>query len=75
MSRISRESQDVERAQAELKTAVDRGDEVSRALEADLQAVAARWDEGRDQALERVLIKPKRGGISVQLVALVWIPQ
>jgi hypothetical protein len=30
--------------------------------------------EARDEPLERVLVKPKRGGTSVQLVALVWIP-
>ena len=45
--------------------------ECQAALEADLAAVQAEWDPA-DTALERVVVKPKRGGVSVQLVALVW---
>ena len=45
-----------------------------REVEADLQAVAAEWDLSAE-VLERVLVKPKRGGVSVQLVALAWVPR
>jgi hypothetical protein len=27
------------------------------------------------EELERVLVKPKRGGVAVHLVALTWIPR
>ena len=75
MGRIGRESQDVGRAQEGLSVAIAKRDEVARALDADLHAIATRWDQARDESLERVLLKPKRGGVSVQLVALVWMPR
>jgi hypothetical protein len=74
MGRIGRETQDVERAKAELQAVTAKRDELTRTLESELQAIADRWD-ARDEPLERVLVKPKRGGISVQLVALVWLPK
>ena len=74
MGRIGREADDVQRAQAEVKAAVEKRDELAKALEADLQAIADRWNVA-DEPLERVLLKPKRGGVSVQLVALVWLPR
>jgi hypothetical protein len=73
MSRIGREAQDVARAEAEVQALRDKRDELARAMDAELQAVSDRWD-ARDEPLESVLVKPKRGGISVQLVALVWVP-
>jgi hypothetical protein len=42
-------------------------------LEDDLAAVTADWDLSKEP-LDRVLVKPKRGGVSVQLVTLVWVP-
>ena len=42
-------------------------------METDLQSVSADWDLS-NEPFERVLVKPKRGGVSVQLVALVWVP-
>jgi len=74
MSRIGRESEDVSRAQANLDAARQQRDDLNAALQADLQAVSTEWDLSSDP-LTRVLIKPKRGGVSVQLVALVWVPQ
>jgi uncharacterized damage-inducible protein DinB len=74
MGRIGRESQDVARAQDELNATTAKRDELARTLDAELQSIAARWDEARDEELERILVKPKRGGVSVQLVALVWLP-
>jgi Skp family chaperone for outer membrane proteins len=75
MGRIGRESQDVARAQGELKATIEKRDALAQTLDAELQAIAARWDQARDEPLERLLIKPKRGGVSVQLVALVWTPR
>ncbi len=74
MGRIGREADDVQRAQAEVNAAVEKRDELAKALEADLQAIGDRWNVA-DEPLERVLLKPKRGGVSVQLVALVWLPR
>jgi hypothetical protein len=70
--RVSRASQDVVRAEAEVTARRAKRDEVAQALEQELQTIAARW-EARDAPLDRVLVKPKRGGVSVQLVALVWL--
>ena len=36
-------------------------------MQEDLQAVTADWDLS-NEPFERVLVKPKRGGVSVQLV-------
>jgi hypothetical protein len=72
--RVGREAKDVARAQSELAALEAKRDEIAAALERDLQAIADDW-ERRDEPLDRVLVKPKRGGVSVQLVALVWVPR
>jgi hypothetical protein len=72
--RVTRASQDVVRAEAEVTALRQKRDEIARALEEELHAISAQWD-ARDAPLERVVIKAKRGGVSVQLVALVWLPQ
>ena len=72
--RVTRASQDVVRAEAEVTALRQKRDDIARALEEELLAISAQWD-ARDAPLERVVVKPKRGGVSVQLVALVWLPQ
>ena len=47
--------------------------ELESSMQADIAAVSADWDSTKEP-FERVLVKPKRGGVSVQLVALVWVP-
>ncbi len=74
MGRVGRESQDVARASENVTAIRQQLDDMQAALEADLQAVAAEWDVSAE-AFERVLVKPKRGGVSTQLVALTWIPR
>ncbi len=73
-SRIGRETQDVGRAKANADALRLQLDGQQAALEADLQDVASEW-EGTADTLNRVLVKPKRGGVSVQLVGLVWVPK
>ena len=73
-SRAGRATQDVIRAASELTALREKRDELARALEQDLETISAQWD-AREEPLERVIVKPKRGGVSVQLVALVWLPQ
>lgn len=74
MGKIGRESQDVARATETVAALTQQLAELQAALEADLQAVSARWDVS-SEVFERVLVKPKRGGVSVQLVALAWVPR
>ncbi len=73
MSRVGKESQDVTRASENVAALKAQESELQAAMEADLQAVSADWDLS-NEPFERVLVKPKRGGVSVQLVALVWVP-
>jgi hypothetical protein len=72
--RIGRATQDVARAQAEVAALTVKRDELAQTIQRELDAIAAQWD-AREEPLERVVVKPKRGGVSVQLVALVWLPR
>ena len=74
VGRLGREEKDVERAGAELRSQQDKHAKLTRTLDEELEAIGARWD-ARHEPLERVLVKPRRGGTSVQLVGLVWIPR
>ena len=74
MGKIGKEAQDVTRASETVAALTGQRRDLQAALEADLQAVAAEWDRSAE-ALERVLVKPRRGGVSVQLVALAWVPR
>ncbi len=74
MSRIGRESEDVARADANVGAIQQQLDDLNASLESELQKVGEQWDVQTD-TLDRALIKPKRGGVSVQLVALAWVPR
>ena len=71
--RIGRESADVARASQDLEKEKRELAEVQQQLADETAALAAQWDLS-NEPLDRVLVKPKRGGVSVQLVALVWVP-
>ena len=73
MGRISKESQDVARATENVSALKTQLSELETAMQDDLQAVTSEWDLS-NEPFERVLVKPKRGGVSVQLVSLVWVP-
>ena len=74
MGKVGREAQDVTRASENVSALTQQLHDLQAALDADLQAVSAEWDLST-APLERVLVKPKRGGVSVQLVALAWVPR
>jgi hypothetical protein len=74
VGRIGRAAQDVERAKVEVAELQTKRDELNHTLEDELSAIGARWD-AHHEPLERVVVRPKRGGVSVQLVALVWVPK
>ena len=73
MGRISKEAQDVTRAAENVAALKTQLAELEAEMQDDLRAVTADWDLS-NEPFERVLVKPKRGGVSVQLVALVWTP-
>ena len=73
VGRMSRESADVARAEANVEALTQQLADLQAALEADLQTVGEEWDPAADE-LERVVVKPKRGSVSVQLIGLVWQP-
>jgi hypothetical protein len=74
MGRVSREAADVGRAKQQVTALEEQLAELQAALEADLEAAGRAWDPAAD-TLDRVVVKPKRGGVSVQLVGLLWRPR
>lgn len=73
MGRVSKEARDVERAKENL-AAVERS---IADLDAELQEKVAAIEASYEQAaepIETVSVKPRRGGVHVQLTALVWMP-
>ncbi|HJU44794.1 MAG TPA: hypothetical protein VJ691_18345 [Vicinamibacterales bacterium] len=74
MGRISKEAQDVARATENVTALKAQLAELEAGLQEDLRAVTEDWDLS-NEPFERVLLKPKRGGVSVQLLALVWVPR
>jgi hypothetical protein len=74
MSRVGKEAEDVTRATANVDALKTQLSEVESSLQEDIAAVTADWDLAKEP-FDRVLVKPKRGGVSVQVVALVWVPE
>jgi hypothetical protein len=74
VGRIGREAQDVARAQANVETLTAQRAALAASLETDLQRVQHDWSVDAE-TFERVVVKPKRGGVQPQLVALVWRPE
>jgi hypothetical protein len=72
--RIGREAEDVARATANLEALAAQREALTASFEADLQAVQAEWNTDGER-FDPVVVKPKRGGVQVQLVALVWRPE
>jgi hypothetical protein len=74
MGRMGRESQDVERAQGNVAALREVRDQLAAEVAREMQEVGATFDASNEE-FARVLLKPKRGGVSVQVVAIVWIPR
>ena len=73
MTRIGKETEDVTRATENVTALKSQLAELEARMQADIQQVGADWDLSKEP-FDRVLVKPKRGGVSVQLVGLVWVP-
>jgi hypothetical protein len=74
MGRISRDAQDVARAEDTVDAHRTARDTVASDMQRELQEVAAGFDASNEE-LERVVLKPKRGSVSVHTVGIVWMPQ
>ncbi len=74
MGKVGREGQDVTRASETVAALTQQLNDLQAGMQNDLHTVSADWDLSAEE-LERVLVKPKRGGVSVQLVALAWVPR
>ncbi|MGE4083965.1 MAG: ATP-binding protein [Vicinamibacterales bacterium] len=73
-SRIGGASEDVARAEANVAALTAQRADLVAGFEADLQRVQAEWSAD-GETFERVVVKPRRGGVQAQLVALVWRPE
>jgi len=67
-----KESQDVARAGDSVTAVQAQIQELDASLNADIAAAEAAHSSA-DDTLETIRLKPKRGGVEVTLVALVWV--
>jgi hypothetical protein len=74
VGRTMREAEDVKRAAENVDALKQQLADLESQLQAETQALAASFDPAQEP-LERVVLKPKKAEISVQLVALVWVAE
>jgi hypothetical protein len=72
MSRSSKEAQDVARAKENVASVQAQLDELEASVQAEVAAIEATYHPATEP-LEALSLKPKRTGVHVQLVALVWV--
>jgi phage host-nuclease inhibitor protein Gam len=72
VGRASKEAQDVTRAQENLGSVQAQIEELESTLQAEVASLEATYHPATEP-LETISLKPKRTGIQVQLVALVWV--
>jgi hypothetical protein len=72
MSRASKEAQDVSRAKDNVASVQAQIDELEATLQSAVAGLEATYHPATEP-LETISLKPKRTGIHVQLVALVWV--
>ena len=72
MSRASKEAQDVSRAKENVESLKAQLEDLEAAVQAEVAALDATYHPA-SEPLETVSLKPKRTGVHVQLVALVWV--
>ncbi|MFO7691971.1 MAG: hypothetical protein R6V57_02680 [Vicinamibacterales bacterium] len=73
MGRTMKERQDIERARETLAAAERQRAELEAKVQADIDALGGALDP-LTETLESVRLKPKRNDVTVQLVALAWVP-
>jgi hypothetical protein len=72
VSRTMKESGDIKRAGEGVDAVRSQISDLDAQLLAETQRIAARFE--RDPAIEKIALAPKRGQVTVQFVALGWIP-
>jgi hypothetical protein len=73
VNRSMRESRDISRAQDTVEAIQQRLQQLEADFEADTAALAARMDPSTEQ-FEEVSVRPTKANVSVQLLALIWLP-
>ena len=73
MGRIARESQDIARAQQNVAAIQEQLSELEASVQAEIAGLDATYHP-QTEPLDTVSLKPKRAGIQIKLVALVWVP-
>ena len=74
VGRSIKERDDISRAQANVEALRDQLRDLEESIAAETQALAARVDP-TTEPLETVTIKPTKANITVQLIALTWVPR
>jgi hypothetical protein len=72
IGRSMKESEDIKRAEETVEAVKEEQAKVEDTLKADLQQLTDRL--GADISIDRVALSPKRGAVTVQFVALGWVP-
>ena len=73
MGRIARESQDIARAQQNVAAIQEQLSELEASVQAEIAGLDATYHP-QTEPLDTVSLTPKRAGIQIKLVALVWVP-
>jgi hypothetical protein len=72
MGRASKEAQDIARAKENVAAVKAQLDELEATVQAEVAGIEATWHPATEP-LETLTLKPKRTGVHVRLVALVWV--
>jgi hypothetical protein len=73
MGRMSKEARDIARAKENVEAIEQQIAELEATVQSEVAALEASYHPD-DEPLDTVTIKPRRTGVHVQLVALVWVP-
>jgi hypothetical protein len=73
VGRSMKEAEDVKRASENVEAVKQKAQALEEELAAETQAIAGRYDAAPE--IERLALSPKRGQVSIQFVALGWLPE
>jgi hypothetical protein len=73
VGRSMKEADDVKRASENVEAVKEKAKALEEELAEETQAIASRYDAAPD--IERLALSPKRGQVSIQFVALGWVPE
>jgi len=71
LGKVSREGQDVDRAEENLRAALEQRTQLEQQLQEEIATLATQFDTLNEQ-LQTVSIAPKKTNIQVKLFALCW---